>query len=535
MAASTATWTARGWSPPCRCRSGRRGTSSCWASSWWAPTRRSLATCTTSSATPTRWTPCWTSRATGPSATSSRATGWPTCSATSTSTPRCCATTWPSSWPPAAWKRPSSGASSMTSLRGSPATPTWSSPPGIIARRPERKAPRSMRGALRSGPGGALLHHAGGDLESAGQGEVQLGTAGQRPHARRRAGQHHVARLQSEVATHLRHQGRHGEEHVGALAALMRLTVDLQGEGQRAPVGHLGKRQEGRQRTGTVEGLGGLPGVSLLLEAGLQVAQGQVQPQADADDGALGLVRGGMGELLADQQRQLGLVVHLAPGEGGVDGLLQRDGAGGRLDEQQRLAGHRIVELPGMIGIVAADADDLAERVGKLLAIGKTWNKAHGGSSPSRFACRISATSHTVYRTMRREPLPRGRTGCLTPPATSSRPTHGPGSPDGAGRPRRAPRSGCRAGCRRRRRCYAGPATCRRWSRAARCSRTAAGLRRHRWAPRCRGAGPGWRAPRGWARRSPAASATADGYRPASPPDRARRAGGSRESASAGR
>lgn len=89
--ASTATSTARASRPPCRCRTGSTTTRNCSASSWSAPIRKSSATCTTCSATPTRWMPHWTPTETGCSPSRSRVTTWPRCSATSTSMPRCCA------------------------------------------------------------------------------------------------------------------------------------------------------------------------------------------------------------------------------------------------------------------------------------------------------------------------------------------------------------------------------------------------------------------------------------------------------------
>src|SRR5690554_5995133 len=79
--------------------------------------------------------------------------------------------------------------------------------------------------------------------------------------------------------------------------------------------------------------------------------------------------------------------------------LIEAHCTGSRLDKEQRLGGNRVIQLLGMIGIVTPDADDLAQRMGKFLAIGKTGNKTHAGSSPSRYRCRFSTTGSTVYRT----------------------------------------------------------------------------------------------------------------------------------------
>src|SRR5690606_22266257 len=45
-----------------------------------------------------------------------------------------------------------------------------------------------------------------------------------------------------------------------------------------------------------------------------------------------------------------------------AEATLERYHAGTRLDEQQRLAGYRVVQFLGVFGVITADADDLAER-----------------------------------------------------------------------------------------------------------------------------------------------------------------------------
>src|SRR5690554_5195588 len=84
--------------------------------------------------------------------------------------------------------------------------------------------------------------------------------------------------------------------------------------------------------------------------------------------------------------------------------LVEMHCTGSRLDEKQRLGGNRVIQLLGVVRIVTPNADDLAQRLGELLTIGKTGNKAHGGSPPSRYVCCFLTTELTFYRT--RGPVP---------------------------------------------------------------------------------------------------------------------------------
>src|SRR5690554_1930846 len=67
--------------------------------------------------------------------------------------------------------------------------------------------------------------------------------------------------------------------------------------------------------------------------------------------------------------------------------LVEMHCTGSRLDEKQRLGGNRVIQLLGVVRIVTPNADNFAQRLGELLTIGKTGNKAHGGSPPSRYVC----------------------------------------------------------------------------------------------------------------------------------------------------
>ena len=99
-----------------------------------------------------------------------------------------------------------------------------------------------------------------------------------------------------------------------------------------------------------------------LLEFFLQIAQGQIERQADTGDGGLGLGGVAVAQGRADQQREFGLEVAFAAVH--RDGNLARKGPqrGGRLDEQHRLRRGLAAHFGDMGGVVEPDADHLSIR-----------------------------------------------------------------------------------------------------------------------------------------------------------------------------
>ncbi|MCY1438596.1 hypothetical protein D9M71_548020 [compost metagenome] len=152
-------------------------------------------------------------------------------------------------------------------------------------------------------------------------------------------------------------------EHVAAVAILAHLAVDAQANADIGRIGELVGVDERRQHEGAVEGLGQLPGQALFLQLRLHVAQGQVQGRGVAGNGvqhflAIRVAR----QRLADQHGDFRLVVHRAAILGNAETAFAGHHAGARLDEQQRLGRDRVVQLFRMLGVVAADADHLAQR-----------------------------------------------------------------------------------------------------------------------------------------------------------------------------
>ena len=141
----------------------------------------------------------------------------------------------------------------------------------------------------------------------------QLIALAQRTNTDRRTGEDHVARLQGKVPGHVLDHADDGVEHVAAVAVLAGFTVDHQANADIGQVLDGIAGHEGCQHAGAVETLGDFPGIALLLEPGLHVAQGQVQRRRETADGVthffgIRLFR----QWLADQHGDFRLVMHRA-------------------------------------------------------------------------------------------------------------------------------------------------------------------------------------------------------------------------------
>ncbi|MNP35813.1 hypothetical protein D3C76_1291620 [compost metagenome] len=66
---------------------------------------------------------------------------------------------------------------------------------------------------------------------------------------------------------------------------------------------------------------------------------------------------------LADQHGDFRLEVHRTAILGNAEATNQGHHAGTRLDEQQGFGGNRVVQFLGVLGVVAADADHLAQGI----------------------------------------------------------------------------------------------------------------------------------------------------------------------------
>jgi hypothetical protein len=159
---------------------------------------------------------------------------------------------------------------------------------------------------------------------------------------------------------HIRHQGRNVEDHVLGAAQL----DGLHGLGVAAHLGadlevaHVEIGDDPRaDRAERVEALGPRP----LRVAALQVTGGHVVADGVAEDRFLGagpVEAAGAGG--ADHDGELALFLDAVGLRGQPDRVVGTDHRGGRLDEDQRLFGHLVAELGRVVGVVAADPDDLA-------------------------------------------------------------------------------------------------------------------------------------------------------------------------------
>src|SRR5574341_228650 len=181
----------------------------------------------------------------------------------------------------------------------------------------------------------------------------------ERPNPRRRSGEHQVSRLQRHD---VRDVGKHhgdAEGHVRGLAMLSELTVHAAANLQPAQVSQVLDRHDPRANGAEgVEALGPGP----LPVRFLEVSGGDVVGAGDAADAAQGRTLAHPVESDADHHRDLAFVLHLVRLRRQHDGLPVPDHRGGRLEKDERLLGHGVAQLLGVLGIVAADADDLGRR-----------------------------------------------------------------------------------------------------------------------------------------------------------------------------
>ncbi len=151
-------------------------------------------------------------------------------------------------------------------------------------------------------------------------------------------------------------------EHVAAVAVLAHLAVDGQADADVGRVGKLVGVHERRQHAGAIEALCQLPGQALFLQFRLDLAQGQVQRRRIAGDRVEDLLAVRLArQRLADQHGDFRLVVYRAALLRQAQPAAHRHHAGAGLDEQQRLGGNRVVQFLGVFGVVAPDADQLAQ------------------------------------------------------------------------------------------------------------------------------------------------------------------------------
>ena len=150
----------------------------------------------------------------------------------------------------------------------------------------------------------------------------------------------------------------HAIDHGGGGAVLIALAIDLQPHRQVLRVRHLVAR--GEPWADGAEGVARLALGPLALVLDLELALGDVVGDAVARDMIqrvrLRHVLGG----LADDDTQFDLPVGLHRTARDDDVVVRADDGGACLHEDHGLAGYRVAGLRRMVGIVQADADELA-------------------------------------------------------------------------------------------------------------------------------------------------------------------------------
>ena len=159
---------------------------------------------------------------------------------------------------------------------------------------------------------------------------------------------------------------RDGEDHLGGVARLPRLPVHAERDGERLRVGDLvGRHEHGPHRAEGVERLALEP----LPVALLEVARRHVVDDGVAEDVTEGLGAGNVAAARADHHRELDLVVQLL-GDGVVDDVVAgADHRGAGLGEVHGVLGRGGAALGGVVGVVAAQTEDVARRA-------REWGRA---------------------------------------------------------------------------------------------------------------------------------------------------------------
>src|SRR2546430_1874998 len=176
------------------------------------------------------------------------------------------------------------------------------------------------------------------------------------PHAGGRSRSDQVSRLERHDLRDEGNKRENGKHHVGRAAVLALLAVH--------PAEHLELVESARVH-GHHAGPDGAEGVEPLrpgplLIGPLQVPRGDVVHAGDPGNARARLPFRGAPQRTSDDDADLALEVHLLRFGRQRDCRAVSDHGRGRLEEQQRFAGHRIPELGGVIAVIPPDPDDLA-------------------------------------------------------------------------------------------------------------------------------------------------------------------------------
>ncbi len=177
--------------------------------------------------------------------------------------------------------------------------------------------------------------------------------------AGRGAGDDDVAGQQRHEAADVGHQFGAAEDHVGGRAVLHAGAVQIQPEMQVLRIGDLvGGDQPRSERAEAVAALALVP---LRAAFELVFALGDVVGDAVAGDVLERALDGNVPRDRTDDDRQFDFPVGLERARRQQDRVARTADAGGGLHEEDRFARDRHAGFPGVVAVVEADADDLAD------------------------------------------------------------------------------------------------------------------------------------------------------------------------------
>src|SRR5262249_24646098 len=178
--------------------------------------------------------------------------------------------------------------------------------------------------------------------------------------AGRRAGDDHIAGLQYEELRGVPDQMGHAEDHGLGRALLPRLVVDCEPHVEPLRVADLILGDEPRpQRAEALAALALAPLSAAALD--LKTALGDIVGEAIAGDGLHRLVLGEIACAAADHDAELDLVIELGRALRDHRVIVRPADRARRLVEDDRLLRDRHAGFSGVIGIVEADGDEIAD------------------------------------------------------------------------------------------------------------------------------------------------------------------------------
>ena len=152
-------------------------------------------------------------------------------------------------------------------------------------------------------------------------------------------------------------------DHLGEIAVLARAAVDLEADPPALGMADRARRDQRRAGRGAVEGLGDLPRPARLLGLVLAVAPGHVEPDGVAEDVLERALDRDVAAALGERHHQLELEMDvLGAGRVGEGAAARDQSVGGLHEEERRLAVGVVAHLAGVLGVVAADAEDAVHR-----------------------------------------------------------------------------------------------------------------------------------------------------------------------------